>query len=392
MALCRGYPEAKIKAQAASRRQWADAGGVMAYSKAASAFRAYFLNGRCWILIAALIIALGATVSSIRAQSIGGVLDVNDVGNEAVPLLEGMASFLNTHTCITEDELAAFTRAVNAMQQRLDNEEQDVDTSSRHNTGENLNVTPAGWERARTRISNYKRELTGHLRDLESMPRCSPPAGGLRVGAFIIKSWGHLRSTERLAATGDVTNQFSDTNDPIGGGLVIGYDFRLWGNSVVVGPFASFDWLHQSVNHTFANGSFLGTTSHWSTTVGARAGFAPTSSLLIYGLAGASWLNQDLNINFGGPVTSQNKTTPGFTLGAGVEYQPDMLKSLPLPVSVFLQYQHSWWADAHLDTPAASPLFNYTFRRDDDTFKLGVVVRFAGRPPARVTSRRLVTK
>jgi hypothetical protein len=34
-------------------------------------------------------------------------------------------------------------------------------------------------------------------------------------------------------------------------------------------------------------------------------------------------------------------------------------------VSVFPQYQHSWWADAD---------FNYIFERDDDTVKFGLNV------------------
>ena len=44
------------------------------------------------------------------------------------------------------------------------------------------------------------------------------------------------------------------------------------------------------------------------------------------------------------------------------------------PVSMFLEYQHTWWQDAHFDTPAASPFFNYTFRREDDIVKLGLMV------------------
>ena len=93
----------------------------------------------------------------------------------------------------------------------------------------------------------------------------------------------------------------------------------------------------------------------------------------VYGLAGAAWLNQDLNVNFA-TAASRNTTTPGFTLGLGGEYQPTSWRLFGNPVSVFLQYQHTWWSTANFNTPTSSPFFNYAFKREDDTFKLGVNV------------------
>ena len=43
-------------------------------------------------------------------------------------------------------------------------------------------------------------------------------------------------------------------------------------------------------------------------------------------------------------------------------------------MSVFLQYQHTWWGTANFNTPTSSPLFNYAFKREDDTIRLGVNV------------------
>jgi hypothetical protein len=51
-------------------------------------------------------------------------------------------------------------------------------------------------------------------------------------------------------------------------------------------------------------------------------------------------------------------------------------------VSLFLEYQHTWWQDATFNTPAASPFFNYTFRRDDDVVKFGFTVLLNSPPPA----------
>ena len=191
------------------------------------------------------------------------------------------------------------------------------------------------------------------------------------LGGELAKNSGRVRTTETFAATGAITNQFSDSGDPIGAGIVAGYNFRPWNNNIIVGPFASFDFLNQTINHTFAGGQFLGTTTHWIFTAGAKAGYVVTPGLLFYGLAGASWLNHSLNLNFA-TAASSNVTTPGFTLGLGGEYQPSSWRLFGNPVSVFLQYQHTWWGTANFNTPTSSPAFNYAFKRDDDTIKLGV--------------------
>jgi hypothetical protein len=209
---------------------------------------------------------------------------------------------------------------------------------------------------------------------------CPPPStvsGGRQVGwsggyfgGEIIKNGARVRSTETSAATGVITNQFDDDGDPIGAGLVAGYNFAL-GSNVIIGPFASMDWLNQTVNHNFAGGQFLGTTTHWIATVGGKFGYTAYPGVLVYGLAGASFLNHDLNVNFA-TAASQNTTTPGFTLGLGGEYQPSSWQLLGAPVSVFAQYQHTWYATANFNTPASSPAFNYAFKRDDDTVKVGI--------------------
>jgi len=226
---------------------------------------------------------------------------------------------------------------------------------------------------------------------------CPPPPAasgsvGMYLGGEIIKNWGRVRSTETLATTDVVTNQFSDDGDPIGAGVVLGCNFAPWNNSVVFGPFASFDWLNQTINHTFAGGTFLGTTTHWIVTAGAKAGVVTAPGLTIYGLAGASWLNHDLNINFA-TAASQNTTTPGFTAGIGGEWQLSALQQgLQVPVSVFFQYQHTWWSNANFNTPASSPAFNYAFRREDDTVKLGLNFYFGGSPATEPTRSPMLVK
>jgi hypothetical protein len=199
------------------------------------------------------------------------------------------------------------------------------------------------------------------------------------LGGELAKNWGRVRSTESLATTDVITNRFTDSGDPLGVGIVGGYNFMPWNNNIVIGPFASFDYLNQTINHNFAGGQFLGTTTHWFINAGVKAGVVTAPGFYFYGLAGAAFLNHDLNVNFATAAQS-NTTTPGFTAGLGGEYQPSSWQLAGHPVSVFAQYQHTWWSNANFNTPASSPAFNYAFRREDDTIKLGVNFYFGAAP------------
>jgi hypothetical protein len=207
----------------------------------------------------------------------------------------------------------------------------------------------------------------------------SSTIGGGYLGGELAKNWGRVRSTESLATTDVITNRFVDSGDPLGVGIVGGYNFKPWNNNIVIGPFASFDYLNQTINHNFAGGQFLGTTTHWFINAGVKAGVVTAPGFYLYGLAGAAWLNHDLNVNFATAAQS-NVTTPGFTLGLGGEYQPSSWQLAGHPVSIFAQYQHTWWSNANFNTPTSSPAFNYAFRREDDPIKLGVSFYFGAAP------------
>jgi hypothetical protein len=102
------------------------------------------------------------------------------------------------------------------------------------------------------------------------------------------------------------------------------------------------------------------------------------------------WLNQSLNVNFA-TAASSNATTPGFTLGLGGEYQPSSWRLFGSPVSVFMQYQHTRWNAANFNAPPSSPAFNYAFKREDDTIRLGFNVYLSAPTPPPPT-RGLITK
>jgi hypothetical protein len=217
---------------------------------------------------------------------------------------------------------------------------------------------------------------------------CPPPQAasstGLYLGGELVKNWGWVRSTERLAATDVQTNQFTDRADPVGGGFLIGYKFAPWANSVIVSPFGSFDFIDAPVNHTFAGGSYLGTTAKFMGTFGVKAGPQIGAGVWLYGIAGVSVLNETLNINFIPVSSSQSAWVAGGTVGVGGAWQPAFLQGYGHPVSLFAEYQHTWWQDANFNAPAASPFFNYTFVRQDDVVKFGFTVDLspAAPPPA----------
>jgi hypothetical protein len=170
------------------------------------------------------------------------------------------------------------------------------------------------------------------------------------------------------------TNRFHDTNDPLGVGALIGVKLRPFHNGLVVSPFASFDYLNMSVNHTFANGSFLGTRSNYAGTFGLKVGPQLDFGVWLYGIAGVSMLNETLRVNFIPVASSSTTTVPGATIGVGAAWQPTFLQGLGRPISLFAEYQHTWWQDATFNQPAASPFFNYTFQRQDDVLKFGFLV------------------
>lgn len=221
-----------------------------------------------------------------------------------------------------------------------------------------------------------------YLKDHVCKPKQTSYLGGGYLGGELVKNSGWVRSTEVRDATGAISNEFSDRADPMGGGLIVGYKFAPWSNRIVVSPFASFDFLNAPVNHTFANGSYLGTTANFMSTFGLKIGPLVGRGVWLYGIAGVSALNETMKINFIPLYSSRSAWVAGGTVGIGGAWQPSFLQGFGRPVSVFAEYQHTWWQDANLNTPTASPFFNYKFRREDDVVKVGFTVDFGVQPTA----------
>jgi len=175
-----------------------------------------------------------------------------------------------------------------------------------------------------------------------------------------------------------VSSWFSRQKDPLGLGLAAGSYFRPANSDVMIGAFTSIDVRRETLNSNLAGSPFLGsTTSQWVVTTGIRVGMIASPGVFLYGLTGVSVLNKKLDVNFGGSIASDATRVPGFTVGFGGEFQPAILQAWGRPMTLFMQYQRTWWGDATLNTWGALP-FTYNIRQADDTFRFGLNIYLNG--------------
>jgi hypothetical protein len=337
---------------------------------------------------------LAAATISANAQMLRGEKFISvPKGEEIAIALNSVAHELNNHKCLTFGEQQQLLNDLEDLSRRVGEALALINDAVEHYPQGAPKNYDDELDRGQTRYQNFDHEIEQYAQDVRKMPIC-PGSGFGRVGLYggiqLIKNWGEVRSIERLAATDVVTNQFSDRADPLGGGFLIGYKFAPWANSMIVSPFASFDLLHAPVNHTFPGGSYLGTTANFMGTFGVKAGPQVGAGVWLYGIAGVSVLNETLNINFIHVSSSQSAWAAGGTVGVGGAWQPGFLQGFGRPVSLFAEYQHTWWQDANFNTPTASPLFNYTFARQDDVIKFGLTIDLSPAAPPPSMSPRYV--
>jgi hypothetical protein len=287
---------------------------------------------------------------------------------------------VSAFTCLSPAAKAAFdaiikeTEAVNSAILRVDYED-SIAPQNRVVWGP-FKRTAAG-DAKRAILNEIRQRLIDEATAIDRLPPCgqgfSPVfyRGGM-VGIYLIKVDGESKIYERFIRTDDITNFFREVHDPVGVGIHFSYGFTPWNNNWVVAPFVSLDAPNISVNHTFPGGSYLGTTSNVSGTLGIKVGPALAQDVWLYGLAGVSALNETMKINFIPAFSSADATVAGGTVGAGIAWHPVSWQVANLPLSLFAEYQHSWWDEAHFNAPSASPAFNYSFRRQDDLVKFGV--------------------
>jgi len=208
----------------------------------------------------------------------------------------------------------------------------------------------------------------------QSAPPSIPPTSwaGPFVGGQIVGSLGTVGTSEVTTATGALFHHFDSLTGGGGGGVNLGYNWLPWGNSWLVGVVADIGGLSDSGGHVFR------TTDDVTGTAGVRIGLFTSPDLLWYGQTGVAVTDENIRVDFGGPITGRSHSGAGYALGSGAEWA---LPAMPLPLSattasVFIDYQHIWWDSGSLHMPAAVPTLNFRWQRDGDMLKAGLRLHF----------------
>jgi hypothetical protein len=177
-----------------------------------------------------------------------------------------------------------------------------------------------------------------------------------------------LRQTERLEATGAVTNDFKDSNQAPGVGFNARYLVPVGNNGIQMGGYASFDYLNQATNRTFGGASFLGNTINSMTNAGITVGVEATPQIFIYTNFGPSWIDRNQKLNFLGRTTAVDSSAPGVTVGGGVDFLPPGW-SVPITVEI----DHTFVQQKTVINPD-SPGFGYGNDSGVTTARVGIRV------------------
>jgi outer membrane immunogenic protein len=126
------------------------------------------------------------------------------------------------------------------------------------------------------------------------------PWDGFYLGAHV----GGATSSESVTGLGNP--------DPSGalGGLQAGYNYRILPNWLI--------GLEGELSWTSASGTSgpIHSDHNWYDTFDARLGYILPGGWLLYGKAGAAWMNADYSV----PDVSVNQTRSGWNVGVGAEF------------------------------------------------------------------------
>lgn len=332
------------------------------------------------------------------------VIDPEDAGIEADPLIQDMTQFLSTAKCISEWDLRDFSDRVEKMFAELKSDYHVLYT-------EWSKPGPAGinnrqLSQGSSNIFRRRHKLDVLLDALTALPRCNyfigdppgrykrqdeerqeigkrdrPIAGprteaagfaGFYLGGNVAGNFNTLGQTETFKMTNVVTNQFSDSSRAVSGGFGAGFLISPWNNNILVGSSASIDFLRQDTIHTFPPSPFfLGQTTNVIGTLNGQIGVVARPGLFLYGEFGLAVVNVDQKLNFSGPVTSVNQNVTGANVGVGFAFQPANWQVAGIPVAVTGQYNHVFLPGATFDNPG-SPFFLYRNQNDIDRITIGL--------------------
>ena len=148
-------------------------------------------------------------------------------------------------------------------------------------------------------------------------------ADGFYAGAKLQSStFGHELQRNTGAADNPSITTFAEETD-VAGGVFLGYKMHVTDDAFVA---AELFYNSESASTTNIN-NMLQTQLELESTYGVnfKAGVDVTEKFSVYGIAGATWLDFDINNSypFAPPMRSGSTDEVGLSLGAGFEYQVD---------------------------------------------------------------------
>ncbi len=208
-------------------------------------------------------------------------------------------------------------------------------------------------------------------------------ADGDWTGPYIYGGVNFNSNNYDIVGDGTIGPTMFDFNLPdlggqgVGGTIGLGYDFQV-SPTMVVGGFLDYT-MPNNENDTIVNISSPGPniafdyalTHQSAATLGARVGYLPNPSTLIYGLVGYNWSNWDgsFTLSTGGPPVSSSYSfsNNGISVGAGIETMINQNFSLAL------EYRYTKFDD--YDLLSIGPLLDLNM----ETSSQSVIARAAWR-------------
>ncbi len=154
---------------------------------------------------------------------------------------------------------------------------------------------------------------------------------GFYIGGNIGAGWNGLSDTNTNLSDTLGSSFSAGTNAQFLGGGQVGVNYQF-GNGIVIGAEAMFDWLSNSQNAIITATDPTGMVAanigmpnaRWLTTVSGRLGYA-WDRVLLYAKGGGTWVTTNIpTISVAGTPASftstSNTTSSGYTAGFGVEW------------------------------------------------------------------------
>lgn len=215
-------------------------------------------------------------------------------------------------------------------------------------------------------------------------PAPETPPGGLRQafglpspfeGPFVgfgvrgLHAGSHL--TERLNATGVVTNRFHPSAGAFALAIEGGYSWML-NPRMFAAMSVALTLTNARTARDFGGGAAFGSVINAYLTTTGQLGYLLAPTVAVFAEAGLGLANQRTFVTFA-PADSRTQIVPGLVLGLGLKIALEGFQPFGKPALFTARYQYLHWASARVSPPG---LFNYSAQTNMHTFRIGLEFPF----------------